>query len=164
MIRWKTTLLLGALALVACGRNAAEESAPASTLPAAEQSAPSPEAPAMDATGAPAAEKPVAVVPAPLASSQALAGETLHSAVADGAAVRVESAYLESGWLEGRLGPSPSGCRMVFLDKPTDGGYTSVALMTLTKLERKDGAEWRKVAVEALLDREPAHCLEAAAD
>ncbi len=164
VIRWKTTLLLCALALAACGKNAAEENSPATTVPAAERTAPSAETPAMDSTGAPAAEKPVAAVPAPLASTQASAGETLHSAVADGTAVRIESSYLESGWLEGRLGPSPSGCRMVFLDKPTDGGYTSVALMTLKRLERKDGAEWREVAVQPLLDREPAHCLEAAAD
>ena len=162
MIRWKTTVLLSALALAACGRNAAEEAAPAATPATAEPAAPSAEAPAMDATGAPAAEDPASAAPVdPVTDSPT---EPSQSAVADGSAVRVESAYLESGWLQGRLGPSPSGCRMVFLDKPTEGGYTSVALMTLKRLQRKDGAAWQEVAVQALLDREPTHCLEAAAD
>ena len=162
MIRWKTTVLLSALALAACGRNAAEEVAPATTPATAEPSVPSAEGPAMDATGAPAADDPVSAAPAdPLHASPAA---PTQSAVADGSAVRVESDYLESGWLQGRIGPSPSGCRMVFLDKPTEGGYTSVALMTLKRLERKVGAAWQEVAVQALLDREPTHCLEAAAD
>jgi hypothetical protein len=159
MIQWKTTMLLTALALAACGSKATEDVAPATAAPAAEQVAPAAEVPAMDATGAPAPEGPVAS-----RDSVNTSAESSPGAVPDGTRVRIESAYLDAGWLEGRVGPSPGGCRMVFLDKPTEGGYTSVALMTLKRLERKHGSEWRDVTVHSLLDREPSHCLEAAAD
>jgi hypothetical protein len=145
-----------AVLLAACGGQGAGQDAQAQSTPSAvvapqaETAATQSDAtiaatPTMDATGAPAADE----------GSQLLA---------DGSKVRVESEYLESGWLEGTLRPSPSGCRMVFLSKPTAGGYTMVALMTLKHIERQDGAAWTNVPVQPLLDREPSHCLQAAAD
>ena len=99
-------------------------------------------------------------VPAVISAAEITGADAIHP----GYGFLSESAYLADGWLEGHIGPSPSGCRMVFLDEPAEGGYTSVALMTLKRVERRDGAQWREVAVQPLLDREPAHCLEAAAD
>jgi len=118
----------------------------------------------MDVTGAPAPAQGAEVVPnVPRYSDNAPAWAS-KAAPVDGVPVRVESAYLESGWIEGKIGPSPSGCRMVFLSKPNEAGYASVALMTLQRVQRKDGDSWQDMPVQPLLDREPAHCLEAAAD
>jgi len=157
VIRSIGSIGIAALLLMGCAGDEQGFAASGNTgaaSPTARQASPGGiETPAMDATGA----------PAPLPASTAAAASTA-AGVADGSTVRVESSYLESGWLMGKIGPSPSGCRMVFLDKATEGGYTSVALMTLQRMERKEGDEWRDVAIKPLLAAEPPDCLEAAAD
>jgi hypothetical protein len=87
-------------------------------------------------------------------------------ALPDDTPVRIVATGLGNGtWLEGKLRLNkPSGCTMVFLDRKQPGGYTSVALNSVAKLERRDKGAWIDVPVKPLLAREPKACREAAND
>jgi len=87
-------------------------------------------------------------------------------AVPDNTRVRIVASGLGNGqWLEGRIGLNKgSGCTMVQFDRAQPGGYTSVALNSIAKLERQQNGAWVDVPVKPLLAREPKACREAAND
>lgn len=77
--------------------------------------------------------------------------------------VRVQASGIESGWHEGRIGRGGS-CTMVLLDKKTRGGYTSLALNAIGRMQRREGGGWVDVDVKPALAKESKSCREAAND
>ena len=83
--------------------------------------------------------------------------------VPDNTRVRIVASGLGNGqWLEGRIGLNKG--TMVQFDRAQPGGYTSVALNAIAKLERQQNGAWVDVPVKPLLAREPKACREAAND
>jgi hypothetical protein len=98
-----------------------------------------------------------------------LAAATLPAfaqALPDNTRVRVVASALGDGrWLEGKaMLNKPSGCTMIVLDNKQPGGYTMVALNSVSRLERQEKSAWVDVPVKPLLARETKSCREAAND
>ena len=81
-----------------------------------------------------------------------------------GAVVRIEGSGIESGWHQGKITVTSEGCTMVALDKPTKDGYTLIALIATTRLERQQSGTWTEVPLKPLRAQEPKMCLEEGAD
>ena len=93
-------------------------------------------------------------------------GVSFAQSLPDNTRVRVVASGLGNGqWLEGRIGVNKgSGCTMVQFDQKQPGGYTSVALNSVARLERQQGGAWVEVPVKPMLAKEPKACREAAND
>jgi len=88
-----------------------------------------------------------------------------HAAdLADGVTVRVRSAAIEAGWHTGRIKRDARRCSMVQLDRPTEHGYTLIALMTVDALQLGRIGEWTAIDARRAIESEPAHCLVDGAD
>jgi hypothetical protein len=81
-----------------------------------------------------------------------------------GTVVRIEGSGIEGGWHEGKITVTGEGCTMVSLAKPTKDGYTLIALIATTRLQKQQGASWLDVSVKDLRAHEPQKCLEEGAD
>src|SRR5262245_42526326 len=103
--------------------------------------------------------RPCLLIAAMLVATTALAGPLLKGAV-----VRVQIGGLGTAWHEGKITSTSAGCTMVALDKPTPEGYTLIALIGLTHVERKAGAVWSDVPLGSLTAQEPKPCLQEGAD
>lgn len=95
-----------------------------------------------------------------LIAPQAHGVETL----ADGVTVRIRSAAIESGWHTGRIKRDARLCSTVQLDRPTERGRTSLALLAVDALQLGRIGSWTAVSARHAIASEPAHCLAAAAD
>jgi hypothetical protein len=84
--------------------------------------------------------------------------------LAQDTAVRVEGSGIEPGWFEGKIFVTSEGCTMVKLARETKDGYTMLALIAIQRLQKKEGAGWRDLALKDLTAHEPKHCLEPGAD
>lgn len=93
-------------------------------------------------------------------SAPASAAETLT----EGATVRVRSAAIEAGWHTGRITRDGRSCSMVQLDRPTEHGYTLVALMAVDALQLGQIGAWTAIDARRAIASEPAHCLAEGAD
>jgi hypothetical protein len=81
-----------------------------------------------------------------------------------GTAVRIEGKGIESGWHEGSITTTSQGCTMVTLKKPTRDGYTMIALIATSRLQRLQNGAWSDVSLDELLAGQPKECLEEGAD
>src|SRR3954466_13190895 len=77
-----------------------------------------------------------------------------------GTVVRIEGSGIEAGWHEGKITVTGEGCTMVSLAKATKDGYTLIALIATTRLQKQQGASWVDVSVKDLRAHEPKKCLE----
>lgn len=98
-----------------------------------------------------------------------LAAATLPAfaqALPDNTRVRIVASGLGGGqWLEGKaVLNKPSSCTMIVLDRKLPGGYTMVALNSVSRLERQEKGAWFDVPVKPLLAKETKSCREAAND
>jgi hypothetical protein len=86
---------------------------------------------------------------------------TLHATdtIADGVTVRIRSNSIESGWHRGRIKRDSRRCSMVQLDRPTEHGYTMLALMVVDALQLGNTGQWTAVNARQAIASEPAHCL-----
>jgi hypothetical protein len=84
--------------------------------------------------------------------------------LAKGTVVRIEGSGIEGGWHDGKITVTGEGCTMVSLAKPTKDGYTLIALIATTRLQKQQGASWVDVSVKELQAHEPRKCLEEGAD
>jgi hypothetical protein len=78
----------------------------------------------------------------------------------EGTPIRVMDAGLGDGWHEGRIGTAGPGCTMVFLNKKSKTGYTSVSFAGQRQLQMqatKNGA-WVDVPVKELNPKQPKVC------
>lgn len=88
------------------------------------------------------------------------AAETLP----DGVTVRVRSGLIESGWHVGRITRDRRLCSVVELERPTEHGYTSVALSVVDALQLGRTGAWTAINARRAIAAEPAHCLNAGSD
>jgi hypothetical protein len=79
--------------------------------------------------------------------------------IADGSTVRIRSNSIEAGWHTGRIKRDDRRCSMVQLDKPTEHGYTLLALMVIDALQLGRTGEWTAIDAKRAISAEPAHCL-----
>jgi len=95
-----------------------------------------------------------------------LATSALAQGLPENTRVRVVPSGIGNGqWLDGKLALNKgSGCTMVLFDKKQPGGYTMVALNSITRMERQDKGAWVDVPVKPLLAKETKSCREAAND
>jgi len=77
----------------------------------------------------------------------------------DGVTVRIRSASIEAGWHTGRIKRDKRQCSMVQLDRPTEHGYTLLALMVVDALQLGHTGEWTAIDARQAIAAEPAHCL-----
>lgn len=82
----------------------------------------------------------------------------------EGSFVRIESAYIESGWHEGTLRRAPDRCWMVYLKNTTQGGYKLLALTTAKRLQIAREGKWQDASIAENLADQPRKCLEEGAD
>jgi hypothetical protein len=94
----------------------------------------------------------------------ALATTAWAGGLPKGTAVRIEGTGIEAGWHEGVTTVTSAGCTMVSLKKPTQDGYTMIALIATARLQRLQDGTWTDVALPALLGKEPKTCLEEGSD
>jgi hypothetical protein len=85
-------------------------------------------------------------------------------ALPKGEAVRIQSGAIDGRWHEGKIGLSPAGCTMIYLTKKTSGGYESLTLLLVEKLQQMNHGAWIDVPVAPLLATEPKACREEFAD
>jgi hypothetical protein len=85
-------------------------------------------------------------------------------ALPNGSVVRIEGSGIEAGWHPGKTSLSGEGCTMVVLDKATKDGYTMIALIAVTRLQRQNGGAWSDIKLADLLAKEPKPCLEEGSD
>jgi hypothetical protein len=91
-------------------------------------------------------------------SVQAIAG----SALPIGTHVRVQLIG-EPAWHEGQV-RMIEDCRMVFLNKPTRDGYTSLMLNGASRLQISSAKQWQELSLQTLLNAEPPKCREMGSD
>jgi hypothetical protein len=91
---------------------------------------------------------------------QASAVET----IADGSTVRIRSGSIEAGWHTGRIKRDNRRCSMVQLDRPTEHGYTLLALMVVDALQLGRTGQWTAIDAKRAIASEPAHCLTEGSD
>jgi hypothetical protein len=77
----------------------------------------------------------------------------------DGSTVRIRSNSIEAGWHTGRIKHDDRRCSMVQLDKPTEHGYTLLALMVVDALQLGRTGDWTAIDAKRAIAAEPAHCL-----
>ncbi|MGH8176328.1 MAG: hypothetical protein ACREV5_08720 [Steroidobacter sp.] len=82
----------------------------------------------------------------------------------NGAVVRVSSGSIEAGWHRGRAVLDQRNCWMVKLDKPTQGGYTMLALSFVSSVEVDRSGAWAPLALQSLIKTQPEQCLEEGSD
>jgi hypothetical protein len=90
-----------------------------------------------------------------LASTQASGADL----ITDGSTVRIRSTAIEAGWHTGRIKRDGRRCSMVQLDRPTEHGYTIVALMVVEALQLGRTGQWTAINPKQAIASEPAHCL-----
>ena len=81
-----------------------------------------------------------------------------------GTPVRIEGKGIEAGWHEGSITVTGEGCTMVTLKKPTQDGYTMIALIATARVQRLQNGAWTDVSMPELLAGEPKPCLEEGSD
>ena len=79
--------------------------------------------------------------------------------ISDGSTVRVRSNSIESGWHTGRQKRDSRQCYMVQLDRPTEHGYTMLALMVVDAMQLGRTGQWMAIDAKRAIASEPAHCL-----
>jgi hypothetical protein len=79
--------------------------------------------------------------------------------IADGSTVRIRSNSIEAGWHTGKLKRDERRCSMVQLDRPTEHGYTLLALMVVDALQLGKIGQWTAIDAKRAIASEPAHCL-----
>ena len=79
--------------------------------------------------------------------------------IADGSTVRFRSPSIEAGWHTGRIKRDGRQCAMIQLDRPTEHGYTLVALMVVNALQLGRTGQWTAVDARRAIASEPSHCL-----
>jgi len=84
--------------------------------------------------------------------------------LSDGAAVRITSNSIESGWFTGKVRIDQRGCWMVHLDKATKDHYTLLALMVVNRLEISRAGSWTPIELAPVVKAQPKECLEEGAD
>jgi hypothetical protein len=84
--------------------------------------------------------------------------------ISDGSTVRIRSAAIEAGWHTGRVKRDGRHCSMIQLDRPTQHGYTTVALMAIEALQLGRTGQWTAISPKQAIASEPAHCLVEGAD
>ncbi len=84
--------------------------------------------------------------------------------LAKGTVVRIEGSGIEGGWHQGKITVVAAGCTMIALDKATKDGYTMIALVATSRLQRQQAGAWVDVSVKDLQAEEPKKCLEDGAD
>jgi hypothetical protein len=84
---------------------------------------------------------------------------TAAEAIAEGSTVRIRSNSIEAGWHTGRIKRDDRRCSMVQLDRPTDHGYTALALMVVDALQLGRMGQWTAINAKQVIASEPAHCL-----
>lgn len=77
----------------------------------------------------------------------------------DGSTVRIRSNAIEAGWHTGTIKRDGRQCWMVRLDRPTEHGYTLLALMIVDALQLGRTGEWTAIDAKRAIAAEPAHCL-----
>ena len=97
----------------------------------------------------------IAAVALAALAQPAQAGDPL----ADGSTVRIRSNSIEAGWHTGRIKRDTRRCSMVQLDRPTEHGYTLLALMVVDALQLGRTGEWTAIDAKRAIAAEPAHCL-----
>jgi hypothetical protein len=80
-------------------------------------------------------------------------------AITDGSTVRIRSNSIEAGWHTGRIKRDDRRCSMVQLDRPTEHGYTLLALMVVDALQLGSTGHWTAISAKQVIASEPAHCL-----
>jgi hypothetical protein len=85
-------------------------------------------------------------------------------ALAKDTPVRIEGSGIETGWFEGKIHVTGEGCTMVKLSKPTKDHYTMIALVAVSKLQKKEATGWLDLPLQDLKSREPRKCLVEGAD
>jgi hypothetical protein len=83
--------------------------------------------------------------------------------------VRIQAVGLgSSGWLRASFIQGQfiqgQGCSMLKLDQKSPGGYTSLLLAAVSRLQTYNAGQWTEVGVGPLLKKEPKHCLEGGSD
>jgi len=84
--------------------------------------------------------------------------------IAEGSTVRIRSNSIEAGWHTGRIKRDGRRCAMVQLDRPTEHGYTLLALMVVDALQLGTTGQWTAINAKAAIASEPGHCLLEGAD
>jgi hypothetical protein len=79
--------------------------------------------------------------------------------ISDGSMVRIRSTAIEAGWHTGRVKRDGRQCSMIQLDRPTQHGYTMVALMVVEALQLGRIGQWTAINPKQAIASEPAHCL-----
>jgi hypothetical protein len=79
--------------------------------------------------------------------------------ITEGITVRIRSNSIEAGWHTGRIKRDDRRCSMVQLDRPTQDGYTLLALMVVDALQLGRTGEWTAINTKQALASEPRHCL-----
>jgi len=85
-------------------------------------------------------------------------------ALAEGSTVRIRSNSIEAGWHTGRIKRDDRRCWMVQLDRPTEHGYTLLALPVVDALQLGKTGAWTAIDAKRAIASEPAHCLVEGAD
>jgi hypothetical protein len=96
--------------------------------------------------------------------SIALVSSAFADGIPKGAVVRIEGSGIEAGWHQGKITVTSEGCTMVTLDRATKDGYTMLALIAITRLEKQQGGAWVDEPVKGLRAKEPKACLEEGSD
>jgi len=79
--------------------------------------------------------------------------------IADGSTVRFRSNSIEAGWHTGRIKRDSRHCSMIQLDRPTEHGYTMVALLVVDALQLGRIGQWTAIDARRAIASEPSHCL-----
>jgi len=89
----------------------------------------------------------------------ALARPAAADTLVEGTTVRIRSNSIEAGWHMGKIKHDSRRCSMVQLDRPTEHGYTLLALMVVDALQLGRTGEWTAIDAKRAIASEPAHCL-----
>jgi hypothetical protein len=100
----------------------------------------------------------------PQSAHAGVPGPIAQGPISSDTVVRVSSSGLEPGWLRGRVVLDARRCWMVQLDRATQDGYTLLALSFVAAVEVANGAGWTPLALQPVIDAQPAECLESGAD
>ena len=91
-------------------------------------------------------------------------GAGADDVIEDGMTVRIRSNSIESGWHTGRITRDSRHCSMIQLDRPTEHGYTLLALMVVEALQLGQTGQWTAINAKLAIALEPAHCLAEGSD
>jgi len=75
-----------------------------------------------------------------------------------GTPIRVMDTALGADWHDGKIGLSDNGCTMVFLNKKSKAGYTSVSFAGKRQLQMQKNGAWVDVPVAQLNPLQPKEC------